>query len=289
VFRGWDVVRGAAEVTRRYAPDVVVVQAGEPLRLAQVFDDLRVPTLVYLRDTEELEPVATLRLDRVRFVANSRFVAAKALERLGVDARVIPPLIDHQAFATPTTRRVVPLINPHPKKGGHIALGLAAARSDIPFEFIESWRAARVLAPLRAQAAGLPNLRWRPPIHDTHQIFRDTRLLIVPSQCEEAWGRVVNEAQASGIPVIASRIGGLPESVGRGGLLVSPVDDPAAWLQALSRVWDDPAEYDRLSTAALENVRQPDLQPDALISSFLDVIAELRSSRCVADRAERQL
>jgi hypothetical protein len=159
VFRGWDVARGAPEVTRRYTPDVVVVQAGEPLRLAQVFDELGVPTLVYLRDVENLEPVATLRMDRVRFLANSRFVASRARERLGVDAQVIPPLIDHKAYATPTKRRTVTLINPHPKKGGNIALGLASARPDIPFEFIESWRAARVLAPLRARAAKLPNVR----------------------------------------------------------------------------------------------------------------------------------
>jgi glycosyltransferase involved in cell wall biosynthesis len=222
-------------------------------------------------------------MDRVRFLANSRFVASRARERLGVDAQVIPPLIDHKAYATPTKRRTVTLINPHPKKGGNIALGLASARPDIPFEFIESWRAARVLAPLRAQAAKLPNVRWRRPILDRKQVFRNTRILIVPSQLEEAWGRVVNEAQASGIPVVASRIGGLAESVGKGGLLVSPVDDPAVWLRTLSRVWDDPEEYERLSKAALENIRQPDLQPDALISRLLGAIGEVRSRRSVTD------
>jgi glycosyltransferase involved in cell wall biosynthesis len=275
VFRGWDVARGAAEVVRRFAPDAVVVQAGEPLRLARVFDALGVPTLVYLRDTEHLDWDSATRLDRVSFAANSRFVATRARERLAVQADVIPPVIDYPAFITRTKRRTATLINPHPKKGVHIALSLAEARRDIPFEFIESWHAPRVQRALRSEASKLPNIRWRGPTLQATKIFQNTRILLVPSQSEEAWGRVVNEAQASGIPVIASKLGGLPESVGRGGVLVSPHDDPTKWLRSLSRLWDDPAEYGRLSTAAHHNVRRPDLQPDRLFSAFLDVITRL--------------
>jgi hypothetical protein len=46
---------------------------------------------------------------------------------------------------------------------------------------------------------------------------------------------------------------------------------------------DDPEEYERLSKAALENIRQPDLQPDALISRLLGAIGEVRSRRSVTD------
>ena len=59
--------------------------------------------------------------------------------------------------------------------------------------------------------------------------YAQARILLVPSVWEEAWGRVVTEAQLSGIPVLASAIGGLPESVGPGGILVPPGSDVEVW------------------------------------------------------------
>ena len=50
----------------------------------------------------------------------------------------------------------------------------------------------------------------------------------------------VGEALATGLPVIASRIGGIPEAVGDAGVLVPP-DDPAALAGALRELIDDRA------------------------------------------------
>ena len=65
----------------------------------------------------------------------------------------------------------------------------------------------------------------------------------MPSTYPEAWGRVAGEAQASGIPVIASAVGGLPEAVGDGGLLVDPSAGVDAWLEAFALLWDDDDAY----------------------------------------------
>ena len=54
---------------------------------------------------------------------------------------------------------------------------------------------------------------------DMRSVYRDTKVLLVPSQWLETWGRVATEAQFSGIPVLASRSGALPEAVGPGGIL----------------------------------------------------------------------
>jgi glycosyltransferase involved in cell wall biosynthesis len=275
VYRGWDACAGAREVTAQFRPDVVIIQAGKPFPLARAFDPLGVPTLIYLRDAEHLEDEPHDRKARRAFVANSSFVAGRIRERLGVDAAVIPPLIDYRSFVTNTSRHSVTLINPYPEKGGMIALALARARRDVPFEFIESWPDYENLTRLREEASLLPNIQWRRPVLDTKVLYKNTRILIVPSQWEEAWGRVVNEAQASAIPVVASDIGGLPESVGRGGILVSPPGDLDMWRRRLFGLWDDPAEYTRLSAAALERVSQPDLQPERLCSRLLEEICHL--------------
>jgi glycosyltransferase involved in cell wall biosynthesis len=63
---------------------------------------------------------------------------------------------------------------------------------------------------------------------------------VVPSTCFEGAPRSILEAYAAGVPVIASRIGGLPELVdeGRTGLLVAP-GETAKWAEAITRLADD--------------------------------------------------
>jgi glycosyltransferase involved in cell wall biosynthesis len=69
------------------------------------------------------------------------------------------------------------------------------------------------------------NVTLHPPTRDMRPLYARARLLLAPSQWEEAWGRVATEAQVSGIPVLASNRGGLPEAVGNGGILL-PADAP---------------------------------------------------------------
>ena len=69
----------------------------------------------------------------------------------------------------------------------------------------------------------------------------------------EQFGRVVVEAQASGIPVVASASGALPDVVGGAGLLVPPGDAPALHA-ALRRLLDEPELWSRLRERGLAGV-----------------------------------
>jgi glycosyltransferase involved in cell wall biosynthesis len=66
------------------------------------------------------------------------------------------------------------------------------------------------------------------------------RAVLVPSRCYEGAPRSIIEAFAAGVPVIASRTGGMPELVqdGVNGLLVPP-GDIRAWRTAIDRLLDD--------------------------------------------------
>ncbi|MFH1430064.1 MAG: glycosyltransferase, partial [Candidatus Uhrbacteria bacterium] len=61
-------------------------------------------------------------------------------------------------------------------------------------------------------------------------------VLVVPSLCDENQPSVILEAFAHGVPVVASRVGGIPELVddGRTGILVDPgsVEDLVRGLRA---------------------------------------------------------
>ena len=63
---------------------------------------------------------------------------------------------------------------------------------------------------------------------DMRSVYARSRLVLVPSQCDEAWGRIVTEAQISGVPALASDAGGLPEAVGPGGILMPRNAPPEA-------------------------------------------------------------
>ena len=72
--------------------------------------------------------------------------------------------------------------------------------------------------------------------------YRAADICLVPTIAQEGLSRTSVEAMASGIPVIASRIGGLPYTVSDGatGLLFEP-GDAADLARKIARLLDDPA------------------------------------------------
>ena len=68
-------------------------------------------------------------------------------------------------------------------------------------------------------------------------------LAIVPSRSAETFGMVAAEAMAAAIPVVASRIGALPELVDEGAL-VEP-GDAGELAQAIERLWGDTSAAQR--------------------------------------------
>ena len=104
--------------------------------------------------------------------------------------------------------------------------------------------------------------------------YAEARILLVPSVWEEAWGRVVTEAQVNGIPVLASAIGGLPESVGPGGILVPPGSDIEVWNAHLRELWSSDATYTRTISGSPSIIRDaPRSIEDRLLTRFLDVVS----------------
>jgi glycosyltransferase involved in cell wall biosynthesis len=89
---------------------------------------------------------------------------------------------------------------------------------------------------------------------ELERAYAEADALVLASQAE-TYGMVVTEALARGLPVVATKVGGVPEALGhaadgsRPGLLVAP-GDPHALAQALRRWLGDPVERARLRVAA---------------------------------------
>jgi glycosyltransferase involved in cell wall biosynthesis len=77
--------------------------------------------------------------------------------------------------------------------------------------------------------------------------------VLVPSRSEEACPYSALEAMASGLPVLGSDLGALPELVGRDCVLAPNAVD--AWSQAVAELWRDPAERQRRGSENLATAR----------------------------------
>jgi glycosyltransferase involved in cell wall biosynthesis len=75
--------------------------------------------------------------------------------------------------------------------------------------------------------------------------YHRSALLVAPSRVESA-GMAITDARARGIPVIASAVGGIPDTVAGGGALLVRPNDPAALARQLGAWIMSPSLRDRL-------------------------------------------
>jgi hypothetical protein len=225
-------------------------------------------------------------------LANSPFTARRIAALYGVDLPVIPPLVDPADCVFETQHRGegdgILLVNPSVIKGSEIFFQLAAARPDLPFRAIESWSINpdwRTI--LHNRAAELGNVEILAATDDMRAVYRRTRLVLVPSVVEETWGRVAQEAQMNGIPVIASDRGALPETIGAGGLVV-PIDQGIApWISALQHLIDDDEAYRQAAAAALAQAARPEQSADTIANAFIALLQAHITSARAAQAATR--
>jgi surfactin synthase thioesterase subunit/glycosyltransferase involved in cell wall biosynthesis len=164
----------------------------------------------------------------------------------------------------------VVMVNPCAVKGISIFLALAEGAPHLQFGAVPTWgTSAEDLAALRRQ----PNVTVIPPVDNLDELFRQTRVTLVPSIWAEARSRVVVEAMLRGIPVMASDVGGLKEAkLGVPYLLpVNPIteyksaldenmvpvaevppQDVAPWIAVLNRLTTDAAHWEEIAAQSRE-------------------------------------
>jgi glycosyltransferase involved in cell wall biosynthesis len=115
------------------------------------------------------------------------------------------------------------------------------------------------------------------------KLFAEADIFVLPTQAD-ALALVLQEAAAAGLPVIATKVGGLPEAIqpNESGLLIG-VGDHAALQAALTALVDDPARRARMARAGYALARQ---KFDARMNNrrLLDLMRELVEAR----RASRE-
>ncbi len=267
-----------------FKPDLVVVST-DPLNIL-VHDLVRVQArkTVYLARTTHLLPfgpdssfVSDVKTDAIRqaraVVTVSRYLAEYIQRHSGIDA-VHRPIQMMDSANWPNLGSVentfVTMVNPCALKGISIFTGLAELFEDVAFAAVPTWGTT---ARDRAELAAHANISVLEPVDDIRDLLRQTRVTLVPSLWCEGRGRVVVESMLSGVPVLASDVGGIREAVmGIPCLLpVTPIaryerrvdermirvpetlaQDLGPWRDALARLLEDRDHYSRMSASSRE-------------------------------------
>jgi glycosyltransferase involved in cell wall biosynthesis len=275
VYRASDPRVDFAAVLADWSPTVAVYPFDTPgIALAGLGLGAGVKAVLHVTNVEAADLGASpLGRPDLKLIANSAFTARRIETLFGGAPPVVPPLIEPERYRVDRPGDQVLLVNPSLRKGIELFFRLAAARPDIQFLAVESWTlhdAWRNV--LMNRARRLDNVALWPPLEDMREAYAKARLILMPSIHEETFGRVVAEAQVSGIPALTSDRGALPETLGAGGLAV-PLDAGLdAWLRALDRLWQDRAFYEMCAAAALAESTTAERAPDRIAQRFLDLL-----------------
>ena len=217
-----------------------------------------------------------------RYVALSQDLAGYLSQRVGIDGSRIEQIyngVDVQRFCPPAGSDPAPIAG-CPFDPGHWLVGTVGRMQTVKNQtllaqaFVDALRHAPALrermrlvmvgdGPLRAEAmtllqgAGVAHLAWLPGERaDVAEVMRGLDCFVLPSLAEGISNTIL-EAMATGLPVLATGVGGNAELVGHGrsGEIV-PSGDAAALAQALVRLADDPAAAAAMGRAGREEVER---------------------------------
>ena len=258
-----------------YKPDMVMGSPNPMCPLLTQAAHMGYPSFYYAHNLAAQEGGYKIP-NKIHVIANAPYTASQLSRMTQREMRVVLEMIDPELYrVNKHDNRYITFINPIPEKGLHVAIEIARSLPDECFLFVKGgWPGinddyqASLLQPVRV----IPNVEIWDNQKDMRSVYEVTDILLVPSQFIETFGRVIIEAQLNGIPVVAANVGGVPYTLGQGGILVTPKDSPAAYVDALRQLRRSRSLYSDLSIAAIRNSERPEFDPQQQVYNFIRIV-----------------
>lgn len=175
---------------------------------------------------------------------------------------IVHPVVEKEYYQCKTGTKIT-LVNPTPGKGVATFKALAELMPDQDFLAVEGGYGQQIITESKG------NIEWMKHTPDIKEVFRQTKILLMPSDYE-SYGRVGIEAACAGIPTIAHPTEGLTEAFGDAGIFLDR-DDYPSWQAEIEHLLTDETYYRERSEAvlALAETLDPETEFDRLESALL--------------------
>ena len=216
------------------------------------------------------------------FVSHKSVHPAAEIIHRGVDLSLFTPR--EQATPAAKKKKIIGIVGRLTPLKGHAHFIRSLPEIFSEYSSAEAWIIGDAPAHKRHYADELKSLvaklgiaekvKFLGAVSDVPAKLRQIDVLVMSTTTEEAFGRVIIEAGAVGVPVVATRVGGVVEIVTheQTGLLVEP-GDPHAIAKAVLRFFHDPELTESCVRRLRERVRD-DFSLEAMVNKTITVYEE---------------
>lgn len=272
-------IRSSVEDILRIKPDIVIGYGSKHLApVRKIARENGAKTIFYLAN-DSYDASKTDCFDEIdEIVTPSEALADFYKKRFGFNCSVVGNYLhSYQDIKKPTAvdmelRRkaaIITMVNPSLVKGGLFFMQIAAVmekiRPNYTFVAVESRTQREHLEGFVRNSSKLSNIWWLQRQSDMPRVYKRSALLLMPSMWFEAAGRIVPEAQMHGVPVLAHRVGALPDQVGQGGKLIEiprrlegkfellpTPEEIRPWIHAIDSILSSAKRFREMSDRALK-------------------------------------
>lgn len=232
-------------------------------------------TFCYVQIIKPILQEDALLPENINFVANSAYTRLIIQKHSKKPNAVIEPVINRcDIYSEERKPQYILFVNPIPEKGVFLLLDIVKRLPNEEFliinggwSFVDYGENNEYVQEL----GKFSNVTIWEKVENLKEAFKYTKILLLPSQVLETFSRLIVEAHINSIPVVASPLGSIPTTLGKGGVLVKDPVSVDEYVDAIVKLCKDKEFYKKISSCARINSLRDEFNSNFIIKKFINI------------------